>query len=185
MQTKPHYAGSFVSGNPSININTQLHEIAHQWVGNSATLETWADIWFNEGWANWATWYWQFVVGTGEDPAAIFDEEYAMADPADWAIAPAILDGDPANMFAEFPTYTRGAMTIQGYREIVGDEVFFEFVQAILEDFAYGNISTEEFIEYALDFSGFSGSDLTLLNDYFQQWLYGETKPTILPESFA
>ena len=56
VQTKPHYAGAFTSGNPSININTQLHEIAHQWVGNSATLETWADIWFNEGWANWATW---------------------------------------------------------------------------------------------------------------------------------
>ena len=88
-------------------------------------------------------------------------------------------------MFLNFPTYQRGAMTIQGYREIVGDDVFFPFVQAIQEDFAYGNISTEEFIEYTLDFSGFSGSDLTLLNDYFQQWLYGETKPTILPESFA
>ena len=185
VQTKPHYAGSFTTGDPSININTQLHEIAHQWVGNSATLETWADIWFNEGWANWATWYWQFSVGTGPDPAVIFNTTYNSTPASAWAIAPAVLDGDPANMFLNFPTYTRGAMTIQGYREIVEDEVFFEFVQAIQEDFAYGNISTEEFIEYALDFSGFSGSDLTLLNDYFQQWLYGETKPTILPESFA
>ena len=40
----------------------------------------------------------------------------------DWEIAPAILDGDPANLFAFFPTYQRGAMTIQGYREIVGDD---------------------------------------------------------------
>ena len=51
VQTKPHYSGGFTSGNPSINISTQLHEIAHQWVGNSVTLEAWADIWFNEGWA--------------------------------------------------------------------------------------------------------------------------------------
>ena len=185
VQTKPHYSGSFTSGNPSININTQLHEIAHQWVGNSVTLETWADIWFNEGWANWATWYWQFAVGTGADPAVIFDELYAETPEEDWAIAPAILDGDPANMFASFPTYDRGAMTIQGYREIVGDDVFFEFVQAIQAQFAYGNISTAEFIDVALDSSGFQGADLALLNDYFQQWLYGETKPTILPESFA
>ncbi len=185
VQTKPHYSGGFSSGNPSININTQLHEIAHQWVGNSVTLETWADIWFNEGWANWATWYWQFDIGTGANPADIFDELYAETPEEDWAIAPAILDGDPANMFASFPTYDRGAMTIQGYREIVGDDVFFAFVQAIQAQFAYGNISTAEFIDVALDSSGFQGADLALLNDYFQQWLYGETKPTILPESFA
>ena len=88
-------------------------------------------------------------------------------------------------MFASFPTYDRGAMTIQGYREIVGDDVFFAFVQAIQAQFAYGNISTAEFIDVALDSSGLQGADLALLNDYFQQWLYGETKPTILPEAFA
>ena len=77
VQTKPHYSGGFSSGNPSINIGTQLHELAHQWVGNSATLETWADIWFNEGWANWSEWYWQFLENGGDDPAAIFDDLYA------------------------------------------------------------------------------------------------------------
>ena len=125
------------------------------------------------------------MIGTGADPAAIFDELYAETPEEDWAIAPAILDGDPANMFASFPTYDRGAMTIQGYREIVGDDVFFAFVQAIQAQFVYGNISTAEFIDVALDSSGFQGADLALLNDYFQQWLYGETKPTILPEAFA
>ncbi len=37
VQTKPHYSGGFTNGNPSINLGTQLHELAHQWVGNSAT----------------------------------------------------------------------------------------------------------------------------------------------------
>ena len=32
--------------------------------------------------------------------------------------------------------------------------------------------------------SGFSGADLDLLDDFYEQWLYGEVKPTILPEDF-
>ena len=106
VQTKPHYAGGFVSGNPSINISTQAHELAHQWWGNSATLAAWNDIWFNEGWANWSDWYWDFRENGGEDPAAIFDELYAETPDEDWEMAPAILDNDPANLFAFFPTYS-------------------------------------------------------------------------------
>lgn len=185
VQTKPHYSGGFTSGNPSINISTQAHELAHQWFGNSATLETWADIWFNEGWANWSDWYWSFLEDGGDDPAAIFDDLYANTPDEDWETAPAVLDGDPANLFHFFPTYQRGAMTLQGYREIVGDDRFFEFARELLTTFAYGNVSTEEFIETAKAVSGFTGADLALLDDYFQQWLYGETKPTILPEDFG
>ena len=68
VQTKPHYSGGFSSGNPSINAGTQLHELAHQWFGNSATLERWSDIWFKEGFANWSEWYWDFVENGGADP---------------------------------------------------------------------------------------------------------------------
>jgi aminopeptidase N len=184
VQTKPLYAGGFTSGNPSINPGTHLHELAHQWWGDSATLQQWSDIWFNEGWANWSEWYWDFAVNGGDDPAAIFDDLYANTPAEDWEIAPAILDGDPANLFLSFPTYDRGAMTVQGYREIVGDATFFAFAKGLLEEFAYDNVSTEEFIEEAKDASGFDGAKLDLLDEYFQQWLYGEEKPTILPEDF-
>ena len=185
VQTKPHYAGGFTSGNPSIDTGTHLHELAHQWVGNNVTLETWADIWFNEGWANWSEWDWESVVNGGPDPAAIFDDLYSTTPDEDWEIAPAVLDGDPANLFAFFPTYERGAMTVQGYREIVGDDVFFGFAEEVQQQFAYGNISTAEFIAAALASSGLQGARLSLLGDYFQQWLYGETKPTIVPDDFA
>jgi aminopeptidase N len=185
VQTKPHYAGGFTSGNPSINVGTQLHELAHQWWGNSVTLARWSDIWFNEGWANWSEWYWDAAENGADDPAAIFDELYAETDAEEWEIAPAVLDGDPANLFAFFPTYQRGAMTLQAYREIVGDEKFFGFARGLLQELAYSNISTEEFIERAKAASGFEGEDLALLDDFFQQWLYGEERPTILPEDFA
>jgi aminopeptidase N len=76
-------------------------------------------------------------------------------------------------------------MTLEGDREIVGDELFVEFARTILERFAYGNISTAEFIALALEISGFEGDRSALLAQYFQEWLYGESQPTILPEAFA
>ena len=186
VQTKPHYSGGFTSGNPSINISTQLHELAHQWFGNSATLERWSDIWFQEGFANWSDWYWTFLEDGGDDPAAIWDDLYATTPAEDWAIAPAVLDGDPANLFAFFPTYQRGAMTIQGYREILGDDdVFFDFARALEDRFAYGNVSTQEFIDLAKEFSGVTGPELELLDLYFQEWLYGTEKPTVVPDDFS
>jgi len=54
-----------------------------------------------------------------------------------------------------------------------------------MNKYRYGNISTAQFIAEAKKASGLKGAKLSLLDQYFQQWLYGQTKPTILPESFA
>ena len=121
----------------------------------------------------------------GDDPAAIFADLYANSPDEDWATAPAILDGDPANLFAFFPTYVRGAMTVEGYREIVGDQRFFALARGLISRYEHGNISTARFIKEAKQASGFTGAKLALLDQYFQQWLYGEAKPTILPADFA
>lgn len=57
-------------------------------------------------------------------------------------------------------------------------------VERFPDDFAYGNVSTEEFIATAKEVSGLAGAELALLDEYFQQWLYGTERPTILPEDF-
>jgi hypothetical protein len=75
-------------------------------------------------------------------------------------------------------------MTIQGYREIVGDVIFYQFASDLQVQFAYDSISTAQFIEFAKVKSGFTGDRLTLLDSYFQQWLYGTVQPTILPDDF-
>ena len=180
VQGKSHYASLNTSE------STILHEISHQWFGNSATLQRWNDIWFNEGWAQWSEWLWNSTPASTEPdapPEQQFDTEYANPD-NDWSIAPAVLDNDPANLFVLFPTYTRGAMTLEGYREIVGSGRFYNLARALQSQFAYGNVSTREFIDVAKDMSGLSGAKLALLEDYFQQWLYGTSKPTITPDSF-
>ncbi len=149
MQTKSHYS-QIGTTSQDINVSTQLHENAHQWMGNAVTLERWPDIWFNEGWATWSEWIWGFEANGGDSPEAIFDDLYANTPDEDWAIAPAVLDGDPVNLFAGFPVYDRGAMVVQGTREIIGEAAFDDADRAACSrDFRYGNISTQEFITLA------------------------------------
>ena len=184
VQGKSHYAGN--NNGPSVSQGTLAHEIAHQWFGNSATLEDWNDVWFNEGWAQWSATAWSFAVGNSTiSTAQFFATNYASGPETKWAIAPAVLDGDPANLFRTFPTYTRGAMTLEGYRQIVGDERFFAFARTLQSRFAHGNVSTPEFIAVAKERSGLAGAELALLDTYFRQWLYGTTKPTVVPADFA
>ena len=181
VQTKPHYA---TCGGAALR-PTVVHELAHQWFGNAVTLAAWSDIWFNEGWAQWSDWY-HSAPGTATPAVAEaeWQAEYNDGNTGKWAIAPAVLDGNPANLFASFPTYVRGAMTLEGYRQIVGDTKFFEFAQQLTTRYRYGNVSTRQVIALALEISDFTGAEAALLTDYFDQWLYGTTRPTITPASF-
>jgi aminopeptidase N len=178
-QTKPHFSLP--------TLGALLHEVAHQWMGNSVTLASWSDIWFNEGWATWSEWCWEDSSGTSAcptNPDTQFDNNYSSGPDSKWAIAPAVLNNNPANLFSTFAVYTRGAMTLEGYRQIVGHANFVDLAKRLNTEFRHDTISTAEFIAVAKQESGFTGAQLQRLDDYFQQWLYGETEPTITPDTF-
>ncbi|MBA2240973.1 MAG: M1 family metallopeptidase, partial [Solirubrobacterales bacterium] len=179
--TKPHYAGG--NSNPSVGSSTQVHELAHQWMGDSVSPRDWLVIGFNEGWATFAELEYAFDNSGGPDPATFADDYYE--DPeTDWSLAPADLDGDPANLFAA-PTYDRTAAMLQYLREILGDEEFFAFAERIAQEYAYSTISWQQFIDEAVGASGFGAEQSAQLEEFFEQWLYGEVQPTLTPEDFA
>ena len=104
-----------------------------------------------------------------------------------WSVAPANLPG-AANLFDTFPVYNRPAAMLEGYRQIVGDTAFFAFQKALVTEHAYSTIDEAQFIalakRIATERAGFTGSNVTKLDEYFQQWLRGTVKPTLNPTTF-
>ena len=73
-QTRPVYGNVFFASQTDGD-SVVVHELAHQWYGDSLAVRRWRDIWLNEGFATYAEWLWARHEGLGT-PAAIFAGAY-------------------------------------------------------------------------------------------------------------
>ena len=164
-QTRPSFVGT-------PELPTVAHEIAHQWFGDSVSLRTWGDSWLNEGFAEFATWLWLERTGQGS-AQELFDDFYENGEKIYgqkiWNPPPA-RPGTRRGLFS-FSVYTRGAMTLQALRTMLGDDVFFPILRRWLRTKRYGNASVGEFRRFA---ARRSGRDL---HDFFDEWLVRKGKP--------
>ncbi|GHE85547.1 aminopeptidase [Amycolatopsis deserti] len=135
-----------------------VHELAHQWFGNSLTVADWRHIWLNEGFATYAEWLWSEAAGGASAEALARDWRSRVG--TDVAI------GDPgvAHLFDE-QVYKRGALVLHELRARVGDEVFFGLLRSWVAEHAHGTVTTEEFIAHAERVAGVP------LCDDFAAWL--------------
>ena len=68
-QTRPVYSPVFFSDAASGEV-VVVHELAHQWAGDSVRLAGWQHIWLNEGFATYAEWLWVGGAGRGDTAGA-------------------------------------------------------------------------------------------------------------------
>ncbi|GAA3002521.1 metallopeptidase [Streptomyces fulvorobeus] len=144
-----------------------VHELAHQWFGDSVTPATWRDMWLNEGFATYAEWLW------AEDTEGVptrqsFDA--AFLQDVNWAFPP----GDPpgAADLSAAPVYGRGAMVLEKLRQAVDDDkVFFALLKGWATAHRHGNASTDDFTAYAEKRTGLE------LDALWDTWLYGDGRP--------
>jgi len=149
-----------------------VHELAHQWFGDSVTPRSWRDMWLNEGFATYAEWLWEEDEG-GDSAQDTFDQLYAEGEdeyPDLWSFPPAEPSG--AAHLSDDPVYQRGAMVIQKIRQTVGDDTFYDIVQGWTAAHRHGNADTDDFTEYVEQQAPDEDFDAI-----WDEWLYGEGKP--------
>jgi aminopeptidase N len=171
-QTRPVIWSLFwddLQGNPVNADYVVVHELAHQWFGDSVALDRWKNIWLNEGFATYAEWLWLEHEGQAT-PRQSFDaayNSYAADDPF-WSVV--VGDPGPTDLLGE-PAYFRGAMTLQALREEVGDKLFWRLIRRWAKRKGGGHGRTGQFIAMAERVSGRE------LGPLFRTWLFTPTRP--------
>ncbi|MFC9793789.1 M1 family metallopeptidase [Streptomyces sp. NPDC057695] len=167
-QTRPFYSPrQFANG---ANVSVVVHELAHQWYGDSVSVRDWKDIWVNEGFARYSQWLWSEKEGEGT-AQELADYLYALRTAEDpfWTVKPG--DPGPENQF-HIAVYDRGALALQALRNEIGDEDFFAILKGWPQKFAHGNARVADFVRYAEKVSG------KPLAELFDTWLYEPSKPS-------
>ncbi|MER6347595.1 M1 family metallopeptidase [Streptomyces sp. NPDC001595] len=149
-----------------------VHELAHQWYGDSVTPKSWRDMWLSEGFATYAEWLWAEEHG-GDSAQRTFEALYDHGEdthPDLWAFPPARPDG--AENISADPVYQRGAMVLHKIRQLLGDSAFRALLRDWAADHRHGNASTEDFtawVEQRAPDKDLSG--------VWEDWLYGDGRP--------
>ena len=166
-QTRPIYAFA-------PDLTTLVHETAHQWFGDSVSLERWPDIWLNEGFATWTEWYYAERHG-GQTAFQIFHRLYRVpaSETAFWE-PPSGHPGQAKNLFAT-STYVRGAMALEALRLKIGTKKMLKVLRLWATEHRYGNADVAQFVALAGEVSGRD------LGPLFQRWLYRRGKPGASP----
>jgi len=162
-QTLPVYGGS----TPGIGV--QIHELAHQWFGNSVSFHTWSDLWLAESFASYAEWLWSAEHGEEGSLEERVRRYYGFLSGAEYEL---MGDPTPDHLFG-LGVYVRGPVALHALRLEIGDEAFFSTLKTWTSTFRGKTASAEDFIALVEERSGQD------LRSFFEGWLYESELPEI------
>lgn len=150
-----------------------VHEVAHQWFGDSVSLVSWDEKWLSEG---HATWYQRrFEAESGCDPLGFGGRMARIARRARAARAaggPPARPRAPANAY-DSTIYDQGALALEALRREVGDATFRAIETTWLDRHRGASASTDQYIDVA---SEVAGRDL---RPFLDAWLRGDEVPPL------
>lgn len=152
-----------------------VHEVAHQWFGDSVALARWDQKWLSEGHATYYEQLWEAESGCdvpGRDRRT--RRLYAGAQAARDRGGPP--DRPRGPRFAYDATiYGQGALALEALRREVGDATFRDIETTFLDRYRGRSASTDDYIDLA---SEVAGRDL---RPFLEAWLRDEQVPALPP----
>jgi aminopeptidase N len=149
--------------------NVIIHEIVHQWFGNSITESDWDHVWLSEGFATYFTQLFiehayghdeaAAVRGTSRDAIREFDQKNP-----DYRIIHDNL-ADMSQVLSGPGTYQKGGWTLHMLRGVIGDAAFWTGIRDYYRRFRDRNATTADFRRAMEQASGQE------LGWFFDQWL--------------
>ena len=145
-----------------------VHELAHQWYGDTQSPSDWSDLWLNVGMA-------MYLVGR-------WSADHTRLSWRDWSsyftynnLSLRDTEGGPGayhrNMFGTSCVYTCTAAMYEQLRKRIGDRLFWSIVKQWPHRDPDGNVDRAEFEEYV---EKRTGENLTR---FFEDWLNSPTWP--------
>ena len=128
--------------------NVIIHEIAHQWFGNSVTEYDWDDVWLSEGFATYFTLLFiehaygrdAFVEGLLKSKESVL--KFQHANPEYTIIHKNLSD---MSQVLTNQIYQKGAWTLHMLRGVVGTEAFWQGIRQYYQTFRDANATTADF----------------------------------------
>lgn len=151
-----------------------MHELVHSYFGNSVSPATWADLWMNEGHADFYGLLYRYERGWADSLGlttmeARMKDTYARGDQWRRTSGP-VASPNAANLF-DSQRYLGGVLVLYALRQAVGEDVFHAVERTFLERYRNSSASTEDYIAVASEVSGQDQSG------FLRDWLYGTKTP--------
>jgi aminopeptidase N len=144
-----------------INENTLIHELLHMWFGNWVSLDSWSEIWRNEGFATYFTKSWL----NREYPKSYIDYLEGVYIDMIYRDDLHSLSDLPKNEMFGYESYVISSLMVHMLREEIGDEAFFLGLKNYISIYGGSTASDEDFQIVMEDACQCS------LDDFFDFWL--------------
>ncbi|MEZ7005550.1 M1 family metallopeptidase [Streptomyces sp. AD55] len=165
--TEPGYPAWYVE-------SLMVHELAHQWFGNSVSPRSWSDLWLNEGHATWYEALWSEETA-GRPLADRMKAAYGASDQWRASGGPPGAPKPPStgNKIGIFRAnvYDGAALVLYALRQEIGRPAFERLERSWTARHRDGNASTDDFVRLA---SETAGRDLT---GFLHAWLHDAKTP--------
>ncbi len=162
--------------------NVILHEMAHMWFGNLVTMQWWDDLWLNESFAEWASYYTLAEATRFTNSWTVFNAErknWAYRQDQLSSTHPIVVDMyDLEAVKANFDgiTYAKGASVLQQLVTHVGKDNFIAGLRNYFAKHAWANTTLNDLL---VELEATSGRDL---KPWVATWLQTAGVNTLRPE---